>query len=315
MKELQEEYLFLNREGINGWEDVFRAKQTAEQKIVDIDAKKKELYKEHARYKYQYEKDGDETVYLYHEAHYREQLAELKERRKEAKKECATINRCISESTFAHMEIPIDVDVENLYMVDVPEFEENKISYMENKGYDEGEAYKIANPYADVEDYETEQIDVADVLPEVDVLEPVSVVAEVLQEDADVISEQETDYSINELEIVEMPYEPVNKSHEDVDEAYEDLQDVSMSDMTKECYEALTDKEKVEWLGIAECSVQDAIQRFISKLDSIGVVYRYSDDMLDEFMRLESVVAQIKREEREAEKEQDKKIEPKSRSL
>ena len=213
------------------------------------------------------------------------------------------------------MEIPIDVDVENLYMVDVPEFEENKISYMENKGYDEGEAYKIANPYADVEDYETEQIDVADVLPEVDVLEPVSVVAEVLQEEADVILEQEPDYSINEPKIVEMPYEPVNKSHEDVDEAYEDLQDVSMSDMTKECYEALTDKEKVEWLGIAECSVQDAIQRFISKLDSIGVVYRYSDDMLDEFMRLESVVAQIKREEREAEKEQDKKIEPKSRSL
>ena len=82
--------------------------------------------------------------------------------------------------------------------------------------------------------------------------------------------------------------------------------------MTKERYEVLTDKEKVEWLGIAECSVQDAIQRFISKLDSIGVIYRYSDDMLDEFMRLESVVAQM---ERENEKEQDKKIEPKSRSL
>jgi len=41
MKELQEEYLFLNREGINGWEDVFRAKQLAEQRIADIDAKKK----------------------------------------------------------------------------------------------------------------------------------------------------------------------------------------------------------------------------------------------------------------------------------
>ena len=296
MKELQEEYLFLNREGINGWEDVFRAKQKAEQRIADIDAKKKELYKEHARYKYQYEKDGDVTVYLYHEAHYREQLAELKERRKEAKRECATINRCISESTFSHMEIPLDVDVENLYMVDVPEFEGNKISYVENKGYDKDETYKIANPYADVEDYETEQIDVADVLPEVDVLEPVSVVAEVLQEEADVILEQEPDYSINEPEIVEMPYEPVNKSHEDVDEAYEDLQDVSMSDMTKERYEALTDKEKVEWLGIAECSVQEAIQRFISKLDSIGVVYQYSDDMLDEFMRLESVVVQMGRQ-------------------
>lgn len=82
--------------------------------------------------------------------------------------------------------------------------------------------------------------------------------------------------------------------------------------MTKERYEALTDKEKVEWLGIAECSVQDVIQRFISKLDFIGVVYRYSDDMLNEFMRLESVVAQMKRE---TEKEQGKKIESKSRSL
>ena len=30
-----------------------------EQRIADIDAKKKELYKEHARYKYQYEKDVD----------------------------------------------------------------------------------------------------------------------------------------------------------------------------------------------------------------------------------------------------------------
>ena len=78
--------------------------------------------------------------------------------------------------------------------------------------------------------------------------------------------------------------------------------------MTKECYEELTDKEKVEWLDIAECSVQDAIQRFISKLDSIGVVYRYSDDMMDEFMRLDSVVAQMKRET-------DRKVEQKSKSL
>ena len=131
MKELQEEYLFLKREGINGWEDVFRVKQSAEKKIEDIDAKKKELYNEHARYKYRYEKDGDVTVYLYHEAHYREQLAELKERRKEAKRECATINRCISESTFAHMEIPLDVDVENLY-ISQPDNGEQALEIAEN---------------------------------------------------------------------------------------------------------------------------------------------------------------------------------------
>ena len=67
--------------------------------------------------------------------------------------------------------------------------------------------------------------------------------------------------------------------------------------------------------GIAECSVQDAIQRFITKLDSIGVVYRYSDDMLDEFMRLESVAAQMKREPKETEKEQDTKMEERSINL
>ena len=93
------------------------------------------------------------------------------------------------------------------------------------------------------------------------------------------------------------------------------LQKVESPDMTKERYELLTDKEKVEWLGIAECSVQDAIQRFITKLDSIGVVYRYSDDMLDEFMRLESVAAQMKREPKETENEQDTKMEERSINL
>jgi len=304
MKELQEEYLFLNRQGINGWEDVFRAKQTAEQKIADIDVKKKELYKEHARYKYQYEKDGDVTVYLYHEAHYREQLAELKERRKEVKRECATINRCISESTFAHMEIPLDVDVENLYMVDVPEFEGNEISYAGSEVYDEGIEYKSADSGEYIESYieegisGTELVDIVAELPKIDVAEPEPVVAEASQEETNMISE-EICCDGNESVAVELPYELVNKSHEAVDEAYTELQNFATPAMTKEHYEILTDKEKVEWLGIAECSVQDAIQRFISKLNSIGVVYRYSDDMLDEFMRLESVAAQMKRNGKE----------------
>ena len=294
MKELQEEYLFLNREGINGWEDVFHAKQTVEQKIADIDAKKKELYKEHARYKYQYEKDGDVTVYLYHEAHYREQLVELKERRKEAKRECAIINRCISESTFAHMEIPLDVDVENLYMVDVPEFEGNKISYEASGAYNEVEADKTSESYEDSVSYD-----------EAEFCEPE------LADGAEVLHESE----LVETELVEVPCELVNASTEIVDEEYTDSQIYYVPDMTKERYEILTDKEKVEWLGIAECSVQDAIQRFITKLDSIGVVYRYSDDMLDEFMRLESVAAQMKREPKETEKEQDTKMEERSINL
>lgn len=123
-------------------------------------------------------------------------------------------------------------------------------------------------------------------LPEVDVTERELAATEVLQKEGDVISEQELDYGVNESETVTKLYEPIDEFIERVEEVYADLQDHVTSDMTKERYETLTDKEKVEWLGIAECSVQEAIQRFISKLDSIGVVYRYSDDMLDEFMRL-----------------------------
>lgn len=320
MKELQEEYLFLNREGINGWEDVFRAKQTAEQKIVDIDAKKKELYKEHTRYKYQYEKDGDVTVYLYHEAHYREQLAELKERRKEAKREYATINRCISESTFAHMEIPLDVDVENLYMVDMPEFEGSEISYAESMDYDETTEYGAAETDEYTESYDEEKISKADstvidgVLSEADVVVTDSSITEILHEETDMIVQEVYD-DINESEIVELPYETANELIEAIVEGEANLQTVEALDMTKERYELLTDKEKVDWLGIAECSVQDAIQRFISKLGSIGVVYRYIDDMLNEFMRLESVVTQMKRELKEAETEQARKAEGRSMNL
>lgn len=47
-----------------------------------------------------------------------------------------------------------------------------------------------------------------------------------------------------------MLFESINEAVEVVDEVYADLQSFATLDMTKECYEALTDKEKVEWLGI-----------------------------------------------------------------
>ena len=275
MKELQEEYLFLNRTGINGWNDVFDAKRVAERKIADIDAKKKELYNEHARHKYQYEKDGDATVYLYHEAHYREQLAELKEKRKEAKSELATINRCLSESTYAHLEIPDDVDIENLYVVDVPEFEGKTLSYPEYEVFEEKtvEAERVVCESEERTEQFTESRDssISETITE-PVLEVIPI-SEAFSEDIEEFTEQVAE------EVVEETYHLVNEPK-----------------MTKELYEALTDKEKVEWLGIADCDLQEAIARFGEKTRAIGIVYKYGDNMLDEFMRLEAVVAERKRE-------------------
>lgn len=292
MKELQEEYLFLNREGINGWNDVFDTKHKAERRIADIDAKKKELYNEHARYKYQYEKDGDVTVYLYHEAHYREQLAELKEKRKEIKSELGTINRCLKESTYAHLEIPDDVDIENLYMVDVPEFEGSKVSYTEYDAYEELAVETISTEATIYEPYEYESVTSMDAVDKVcdEARQMVTDAEAAILEAEELLSDYEKSDNMQEVvtEIeAEVPAQP-----EPVEVYYE----VSQPVMTKELYLSLTDKEKVEWLGLADCSVQEAIHRFVNKLDSIGIVYKYSDDMLDEFMRLEAVVAERKRE-------------------
>lgn len=278
MKELQEEYLFINRTGINGWNDVFDAKHKAERRIADIDAKKKELYNEHARHKYQYEKDGDATVYLYHEAHYREQLEELKEMRMEAKSELGTINRCLSESTYAHLEIPDDVDIENLYVVDVPELESEKISYPEYEVCEEKMAETERSVYEPEERTEPFTEPTASFIAEM-ITDPVSEVvpiSEVFPEDTEEFTEEVVE------EVVEETYHPVNEL-----------------EMTKERYEALTDKEKVEWLGLWEYSLQESIHIFVSKLDSLGIVYKYGDDMLDEFIRLEAVSKDRKSEQRE----------------
>ena len=303
MKELQEEYLFLNREGINGWNDVFAAKHKAERKIADIDAKKKELYNEHARYKYQYEKDGDATVYLYHEAHYREQLEELKEKRKEAKSELNTINRCLKESTYAHLEIPDDVDIENLYVVDVPEFKE-KPSY--DSLYESYEEESLAGIETVIEAHEAEMQTEAEVSV-VESEEPMLDygIWEREPEYATHPMEAEPDLTVDALEEKEEPIskerisEPVDVRNSesfqepDTEERYSQLYEPVM---TKEIYLSLTDKEKVEWLGLMDCELSEAIVRFGEKMKGIGIVYKYGDDMLDDFMRLESVAKQMKKE-------------------
>lgn len=60
-----------------------------------------------------------------------------------------------------------------------------------------------------------------------------------------------------------------------------------------------TNEAKVEWIGLEDCDVQERIHRFVSKMNSIGIVYKYSADMLDEFIRLEAVSKDKKSEQRE----------------
>lgn len=62
-------------------------------------------------------------------------------------------------------------------------------------------------------------------------------------------------------------------------------------EMTRELYESLADKEKADWIGITPNNTDESIRMFTEKMKTLGITYRYSSDMLDEFMRLEEVVS------------------------
>lgn len=257
MHKLQEEYLFLCRKDINSWADVFVAQRNAEKKVAEIDACKKELYKEHAKKKYQYEKDGDAAAFLFHEAEYREKLEKLKEERKEAKNEKNVAERCLKQNLYACLEVPDDLDIENLYLTDLPKVEKQEAVKKDvNSMMEEVVASKTVD--AELVD---EQI--------VDVVEAVDV-----QEYGEVLTEIE---------------DTVVNSKPEFYEAIEDTQ-LPEPEMTRELYESLTDKEKSEWIGITPNNTDESIRLFTEKMKEFGINYRYSSDMLDEFMRLEEAV-------------------------
>lgn len=256
MHKLQEEYLFLCRKNINSWADVFAAQRNVENKVAEIDACKKELYKEHAKKKYQYEKDGDAAAFLFHEAEYRKKLDELKAERKEAKNEKNVAERCLKQNLYACLEVPDDLDIENLYLTDLPKVEKQEVI---EEGVDSAIEETVVPKMLDSESVD-EQI--------VDVVEAVDV-----QEYGEV------------PDIKDM----VENFKPEICEAIEDTQ-LPEPEMTRELYESLTDKEKADWIGITLDNTDESISLFTEKIKTLGITYRYSFDMLDEFMRLEEAV-------------------------
>jgi hypothetical protein len=67
--------------------------------------------------------------------------------------------------------------------------------------------------------------------------------------------------------------------------------------MTKERYEALSDKEKIEWLGIDTDDFSKAIQRFNAKMAQLGIQFASIGDSADEFIRLQNVMEKEQRRE------------------
>lgn len=60
--------------------------------------------------------------------------------------------------------------------------------------------------------------------------------------------------------------------------------------VTKEIYEAMTDKEKAEWIGIDSNDMLVSIKQFNEKLKPIGITYQYISDETEEYCRLEEAI-------------------------
>lgn len=308
MRELQEEYLFIRKNDITNVADLIRAGIRAEEKVKEIDAQKKELYQAHARQKYQYEKNGDKEVFLWQEAEYREKLAELKEDRKEAKKEYALSQKCVKEKLYGYLGISLDVDIENVYEMVLPEYrEKEKDSYME-------EAYETTiyggigsnvslsvELKADTGRNMPEEVVTEKIIPDniISAKKAVSDLTAMNMEVSDEVGESDMEMNIvsatDRKEELEIPLYD-NKSYPEMNK---DEVKSEKTVGTKEWYESLTDKEKVEWLGISGCDLQTAIHIFLEKMAAMGYADKNSEEMLGEFMGLESEL-QAERQDKNA---------------
>lgn len=264
MHKLQEEYLFLCRKNINSWADVFNAQRAAEKKVAEIDACKKELYKEHAQKKYQYEKDGDAAAFLFHEAEYRKKLDELKAERKEAKNEKNVAERCLKQNLYACLEVPDDLDIENLYLTDLPKVEKQEVI---EEDVDSAIEETVVTKMLDSESVDEQIVDVEE---SVDVQN----YGAVLTETEDAVADFKPKFCDATADTL-FP-EP---------------------EMTREIYESLTDKEKAEWIGITSDNTDESIRLFTEKMKELSINYRYLSEMLDEFMSLEEVATRENRTE------------------
>lgn len=164
--------------------------------------------------------------------------------------------RCLKQNLYACLEVPDDLDIENLYLTDLPKVEKQEVI---EEGVDSAIEETVVPKMLDSESVD-EQI--------VDVVEAVDV-----QEYGEV------------PDIKDM----VENFKPEICEAIEDTQ-LPEPEMTRELYESLTDKEKADWIGITLDNTDESISLFTEKIKTLGITYRYSFDMLDEFMRLEEAV-------------------------
>ena len=277
MHMLQEEYLFLRRKDINGVADIVTKIGLIEFDIKKLTEKQKTLYQERADLKRKCVTDNNILDFYTSEPEYRKQLEDIKSEKKKLQGEKYVAERCLKESLYVGLLVPENVEIGNVYEVDVPkkpwylwkkekkvldESQDNNAYATQGKASSESINGGVNDSYVVVADNEEQKV-MVDYVEEVALTEEEAPIYEDSYEEADYVSETE----MNTVD---------SKEHTKID--------------TKETYEAMTDKEKAEWIGIDSNEMLGSIKQFHEKLKSIGITYQYISDETEEYCRLEEAI-------------------------
>lgn len=277
MHMLQEEYLFLCRKDVKSVTDIAGIIGLAKYDLERLTEKQKSLYLERAEIKRKSTRNYDWDSIISTEPEYRKKLDDIKLEKKRLQKEIKIGDRCLKEVLYVGLFVPESVEIGNVYDVKVPKkpwylkkvekkvFDENvdgKVNVAESKDFSESANWSVddsCEPFTDNKE-QTFKADYGEEVADTGEATPVSA-----------YSNKEVDLTSEIVEKVEEPEE-----QEQV--------------VTKVIYEAMTDKEKAEWIGIDSNDMLVSIKHFHEKLKSIGITYQYISDETEEYCRLEEAI-------------------------
>lgn len=277
MHMMQEEYLFLCRKNVKCVTDIAGIIGLAKYDLERLTEKQKSLYQDRAEVKRKVTHNHDWDSIIATEPEYRKKLDDIKLEKKRLLKEIKIGDRCLKEVLYVGLFVPESVEIGNVYDVKVPkkpwylkkqekkflvEKKNDKVNVAESKDFSESVNRSVDDNYDLVTDNK-ERIFKADSGEEVADTEGATPVSVYFNKEDDITSE-----------IVEK-----------VEETKEQEQAV-----TKEIYEAMTDKERAEWIGIDSNDMLVSIKQFHEKLKSIGITYQYISDETEEYCRLEEAI-------------------------
>lgn len=280
MHMIQEEYLFLCRKDVKSVMDIAGIIGLAKYNMERLTEQQKSLHLERAELKRKSTRNHDWDSIISTEPDYRKQLDDIKQEKKRLQKEINIGDRCLKEVLYVGLFVPESVEIGNVYDVKVPK----KPWYLKK------EEKKVLDEKVDGKDnvaerkdyYESRKWNVDDNY----------------ELDTDNMEQTFKEYIFEETAVTKEAVPVLDDSYGRADNKSEMLENVEETVgavdytkvVTKEIYEAMTDKEKAKWIGIVSNDMLVSIKQFHEKLKSIGITYQYISDETEEYCRLEEAV-------------------------